>query len=309
MALRAVPDHPKFADLKSRLKCGRLVALGALESVWHFCGRFTPQGNIGKYADHAIEAWVEWEGQPGELIAALVAAGWLDLDPDYRLVVHDWPDHADQATKLALKRKELGFVRTSSRQRNGSVETPSRLPVPVPVPDPVPDPEPVLVLSGARHEPKAVTMAPIITATAPELTPASPPAAPQVFPTKPERQAAANLVQCLAEERDAAGVPVGGIPRAISAASLRLAGVPDLDGFCAELRANHASFLPVWAASKARAPASYVPFLSVWFSEGDCLRRPRAPADTIVDQPQRKKGEPDWIAQVKARIAARNGAA
>ncbi len=56
MALRAVPDHPKFADLKARLGRPKYVALGCLETIWHFTGRFTPQGNLGKYTDQAIEA-------------------------------------------------------------------------------------------------------------------------------------------------------------------------------------------------------------------------------------------------------------
>src|SRR5687767_688515 len=109
MALRAVPDHPKFADLKSRIKRGKSDTLGALEALWHFTGRFTPQGNVGKYTDSAIEAWLEWSGEPGSLVKALVESRWLDEHPVHRLVVHDWHEHADDATRLALKRKKLDF--------------------------------------------------------------------------------------------------------------------------------------------------------------------------------------------------------
>jgi hypothetical protein len=65
MALRAVPDHPKFYRLKTILHLNRGSALGYLEGTWHFCARFTPQGNIGKYSDEEIEAWLEWDGEPG----------------------------------------------------------------------------------------------------------------------------------------------------------------------------------------------------------------------------------------------------
>jgi hypothetical protein len=148
MALRAVPDHPKFADLKARLGRPKYVALGCLEAIWHFTGRFTPQGNIGKYTDQAIEAWVEWDGEPGALIAGLIGAGWLDADPVHRLLVHDWAQHADKATKLSLQRCKSSFctltVHTLSVQSTDTETKQSTaygLPVPVPVPEPVPEPE------------------------------------------------------------------------------------------------------------------------------------------------------------------------
>src|ERR1700687_3950916 len=126
MALRAVDDHPKLARLKAILKCGRCQAMGCLEAVWHFTGRFTPQGNLGKYSDAEIEAWVEWWGEPGIFIPALVEAGWVDRDQVHRLVVHDWDKHADDATRLSLKRQKMPFVAT----RPYSVPTMSGLPEP-----------------------------------------------------------------------------------------------------------------------------------------------------------------------------------
>src|ERR1700675_441681 len=146
MALRAVPDHPKFTHLKGTLGQPKGAVLGWLEAIWHFTGRFTPQGNIGKYADDEIEAWVEWNGDPGALINGLVHAGWVDTDPVYRLLVHDWAQHADNATKLALKRSKKEFclhtVSTLSLQGGDAVQqTGTLLGLPEPVPEPVPVPE------------------------------------------------------------------------------------------------------------------------------------------------------------------------
>lgn len=151
MALRAVPDHPKFSDLKVFLKTNKIVALGALEAVWHFCGRFTPQGNIGKYTDSQIESWVEWFGEPGALIDALVQTKWIDRDQRHRLIVHDWHIHADAATKLALKRSGKDFVLPLLEQCRDSVPTVLGLPVPVPEPVPVPVPEPVVVQAPLKN--------------------------------------------------------------------------------------------------------------------------------------------------------------
>ena len=145
MALRAVPDHPKFANLKATIRQPKGATLGWLEAIWHFAGRFTPQGNIGKYPDQAIETWVEWDGKPGALIAALIQTGWIDVDSTHRLLVHDWNQHADKATKNALQRANLTlFVRTSGVQctyKNPEIEPAYRLPEPVPVPEPVPEPD------------------------------------------------------------------------------------------------------------------------------------------------------------------------
>lgn len=115
MALRAVPDHPKFAQLKALLGQTKGPVLGWLEAIWHFTGLYTPLGNIGKYPNKAIEAWVEWTGKPGYLILSLVKSGWLDPDKEHRLLVHDWPEHADKATKNWIKRHNAIFCTPTER--------------------------------------------------------------------------------------------------------------------------------------------------------------------------------------------------
>jgi len=146
MALRAVPDHPKFAELMAHLQRPKYAVLGCLEAVWHFAGRFTPQGNIGKYSDQAIEGWVGWNGVPGALIDSLVKCRWIDRDSEHRLLVHDWAQHADKATKNALSRAKLPFcspaVRTEGEHvRTGEPKASMASRLPVPEPEPVPDPE------------------------------------------------------------------------------------------------------------------------------------------------------------------------
>ncbi len=172
MALRAVPEHPKFAHLKTILRIPKAYALGCLEGVWHFTSRFTPQGNIGKYSDAAIEAWLEWPGEPGVLVSALCESQWLERNDTHRLIVHDWYEHADDTVNTDLARKCLRFA-TGELPKSGrlnqyerdrfkqwaatsqpelsqvpasltevSATAPKPVPVPVPVPDPVPVPVP-----------------------------------------------------------------------------------------------------------------------------------------------------------------------
>jgi len=160
MALRAVPEHPKFARLKKSLGISKFEALGLLEALWHFTGKFAPRGNVGKFSNEEIESWLEWNGEPGTAVMALIAAGWLDENPQFRLAVHDWKDHADATTKKYMGRTREGFVQDMSGQvedmsgRNGKSSGPP-VPVPVPVPEPVPEPEPNTLASTAIAVPAA----------------------------------------------------------------------------------------------------------------------------------------------------------
>ena len=131
MAKRGVLEHPKFARLKVKLKLSKYEALGILETLWQMVGRYTPQGDIGKYSNEEIEAWVEWDGEDGVLIAQLIACGWIDEHPDFRLIIHDWEEHVDHTTRTALKRAGLEPIRSSS-----SVRTVFAPPEPEPVPEP-----------------------------------------------------------------------------------------------------------------------------------------------------------------------------
>jgi hypothetical protein len=131
------------------LKMSKCPVLGYLEGMWHFSGKYTPHGDIGKYSNEEIEAWLEWDGEPGALIEAFRLAGWIDASESHRFVVHDWHLHADNATKLSVKRSGRDFVTkqaTVSPHCAHTVEestTPLRLPEPEPVPEPEPEPEPV----------------------------------------------------------------------------------------------------------------------------------------------------------------------
>lgn len=129
-------QHTKLKRLVRALKVPQYAAVGILESLWHLTAREAPEGNIGKLSNEDIAAWIDWQGDADGLIAALVTAGWLDEIQVDRLVVHDWHEHADDATKKAIarqKEKVSGNVQTSTDK--------TRLPEPEPEPEPLPVPE------------------------------------------------------------------------------------------------------------------------------------------------------------------------
>jgi hypothetical protein len=122
---RGTPEHPKTVRLAKLLHIQRWGAVGILESLWHFTSRFAIQGDIGAWTDQEIAEAIGWTGDPGRLITALVEAGWLDRNQAYRLVVHDWHDHAQESVRKTLRNRSLLFVtfRENSRKVEKIPET------------------------------------------------------------------------------------------------------------------------------------------------------------------------------------------
>ena len=142
-------QHTKLKKLMRVLAVPQYAAVGLLECLWHLTAREAPAGNIGKLSNEDIAITLDWEGDHDALVSAFVATGWLDEDPVHRLLVHDWSEHADDATKKAMSRQKV-IPAEMSRQ----VQPPAdKTRLPEPVPEPVPEPEPVPLpqaAAGAR---------------------------------------------------------------------------------------------------------------------------------------------------------------
>jgi hypothetical protein len=106
---RGTPAHPKTIDLSERLDIPVYAAVGLLEMLWHYVGDYTPQGNVGKVSDRVIARAVQWDKEPSLLIDALVESKWLDRSEQYRLIVHDWDQHAEELVRKRLSRMDGGL--------------------------------------------------------------------------------------------------------------------------------------------------------------------------------------------------------
>lgn len=140
--------------LSRQLDAPLYVVVGVLECLWHLAARETPRGDIGRLSNEDIALGIEWAGDPNVLVNALVSCGWIDKSKKYRLLIHDWHDHADEAAKVYLKRKHLTFATTESQHvattpKNVATESEhvatcrdlSRPPMPLPMPLPMPESE------------------------------------------------------------------------------------------------------------------------------------------------------------------------
>lgn len=104
-------DHIKVKRLKRALGIPLYQAVGILETLYQVCAQSADDGGIGRFCNEDIAIELEWAGDSGELIQALVSSGLVDECETNRLVVHDWFDHAPN------------FIKDRLRKRGGDSET------------------------------------------------------------------------------------------------------------------------------------------------------------------------------------------
>ena len=120
---RGALHNPKVWRLAARLHVDRWGAVGILECLWGWAAEFAPAGNVGQHSDAEIAKGVDWFGPPESLIAALCECGWLDPHPQHRLLIHDWPEHADRHVHRRLIRSLECFAHGSPpRLSEGTAE-------------------------------------------------------------------------------------------------------------------------------------------------------------------------------------------
>jgi hypothetical protein len=84
--------------------------MGLLESLWHYTAKFAPRGNFGCKSDDSLARWIGWTLGPEILMDALLQSGWIDKSDGDRYLIHDWPEHADDAVHRQLARAQQWFA-------------------------------------------------------------------------------------------------------------------------------------------------------------------------------------------------------
>ena len=161
MALRGTLTHWKTRVLAQHLGMMQCQALGIVEALWHATAERAPAGNIGRLSNKAIALEMYYDGDPDELVAALIASVHLDQSEEHRLIVHDWATYADDATDNKLARLgsryatgEMPRMKRLSKQEREQLSERFSVPCaqnatachekPLPVPVPVPEKEKAL---------------------------------------------------------------------------------------------------------------------------------------------------------------------
>lgn len=124
----ATTRSPKFRRLMNLTGLSRIEAAGTLELLWLWTMEQAPSGDVGRWEDMDIEAELDWAGEPGALVQALVTAGWLDRCPTHRLLIHDWSDHLPDFLQKRVVRGSLkvASLDVSGRREDKSGNVPVR---------------------------------------------------------------------------------------------------------------------------------------------------------------------------------------
>lgn len=100
--------HPKVRKLAVLLGVPAVQAIGHLHMLWWWALDYAEDGDLSHYDAADIALAVDWEGDPDQLVAALVDCGPGDkagfLDPDMRL--HDWHDYAGKLVERRRRDRE-----------------------------------------------------------------------------------------------------------------------------------------------------------------------------------------------------------
>lgn len=106
---REALSHTKMSRLMRRLKLRRYQAVGLCELLWHTTAREAPAGDIGKLTDEDIAIALDWNKEPSELIDGFVSAELIDKHDKFRLIIHDWHQHAEDGVHSKLCRSKSFF--------------------------------------------------------------------------------------------------------------------------------------------------------------------------------------------------------
>lgn len=122
------PELLKFKRLQRRLKVSTPTLCGHLELLWISTAKNAPEGDIGRFSNEEIAIGCYWDGDVDEFVHALVECGWLDADEEYRLLVHDWAEHAPTWVRGTLKRHGRSFRTPMSEAASYQSEPPKEPP-------------------------------------------------------------------------------------------------------------------------------------------------------------------------------------
>lgn len=113
-----VGRHPKTKKLARLLGVSLPAAVGHLHYLWWWTLDFAQDGTLEKFDGYDLADAMQWDGDPNQLVEALISAGYID-DTEDGLVIHDWKDYAGKLLERRAKdraRKRAASEAASSPQ-------------------------------------------------------------------------------------------------------------------------------------------------------------------------------------------------
>lgn len=130
-----VGRHPKTKKLARLLGVSLPAAVGHLHYFWWWALDFAQDGTLEKYDSYDLADAMQWDGDPDQLVEALISAGYIDKTED-GLMIHDWGEYAgkllerrakDRARKRAAA-EAAGVPQNFRRNSDGNDEESGKTP-------------------------------------------------------------------------------------------------------------------------------------------------------------------------------------
>lgn len=93
-------NHVKVFDLMRILKIPKYVAIGILETLWHFTDEKSSECKIVIPSNKTISEAIGWPGSEDLLVNALIRSGWLTKNEESSLV---WLEHCTKNVRTKYK--------------------------------------------------------------------------------------------------------------------------------------------------------------------------------------------------------------
>ena len=104
-----IGSHPKTKRMARMLGISIPTAVGHLHLLWHWALSFAQDGDLSSFEPWEIAEAAQWESDPDQLLAALLAARFVDQS----LALHDWGEYAGRP----IERRRADAERKRSARR------------------------------------------------------------------------------------------------------------------------------------------------------------------------------------------------
>ena len=102
-----ISRHPKTMRLMRNLGVSKNEAIGLIHQLWWWAMDFAPDGDLSRFDAEDIAASIDYEGDPYELMIALVESGWLDKTPEESgISIHDWEHYGGKFVQRKIANAE-----------------------------------------------------------------------------------------------------------------------------------------------------------------------------------------------------------
>ena len=107
----------------------RRLAMGVIESLWIWCKRYYPRGDIGRAPDEIIASECGWDVSDSRwFVDALCQCRLIDASKKYRLILHDLSEHAEDYVRKSLERAGITTFADGKPVRRNEVGRPPKAP-------------------------------------------------------------------------------------------------------------------------------------------------------------------------------------